>query len=213
MKSRSRVKICGVTRSEDALAAARLGADLVGINFHPKSPRFVTVDKGREIASALAEERDHCLLVGVFVDHPVGEIERIREVVGLDLVQLHGDYDVHDEERLGEGVITVVRPRDGVEEAIDLGPRSSWALLVDQYDPELAGGTGRSWERSRLEKLGRELAGERWLLAGGVKAENAVEMIRASGAWGIDVCSGVEQRPGRKSVRKMERLFAVIEGL
>jgi len=213
VKGRPQVKICGITRSEDALVAARLGADLLGLNFYPGSSRFVTESRAREITSALRRERDNCLLVGVFVDHPVGEIERIREVVGLDLVQLHGEYGGQDMERLGEGLIAVVRPRGRLADATELNCRNSWALLVDQYDPQVAGGTGRSWEKNRLAELGRVLAGERWFLAGGITAGNALEMIRASGAWGIDICSGVEERPGRKSATEMERLFAQIESL
>jgi len=211
MRERPRVKICGITRSEDALLAANLGADLLGLNFHPGSPRCVSVAQGRQIVSELGEERGSCLVAGVFVDQSVAEVERIRDAAGLDLVQLHGDYSASDVERLGDGVIQVVRPRRALRTELACTVDGAWALLVDRYDPYLAGGTGFAWEERRLVEMSRALEGRRWLLAGGVRPENVARTLKLSEAWGIDVCSGVEAQPGRKSERLMRALFAEIE--
>ncbi len=211
MRERPRVKICGITRSRDAQRAVGLGADLLGLNFYSGSPRCVTVAQAREIVSDLGEARQDCRLVGVFVDRPIGEIERIREAIGLDLVQLHGRYSDEDAARLGQEVIRVVRPRGSLEGSLSLGMDRAWALLVDRYDPGLAGGTGRAWEIGRLGEMGRELEGERWLLAGGINPANVAQMIEVSRPWGIDVCSGVEGEPGSKSESLMEKLFAEID--
>lgn len=211
MTARPHVKICGITRGEDAVLAASLGADLLGLNFHPASPRCVSVEQGRKIVSELGEARRNCLLVGVFVDQSIAEIEQVRDAVGLDLAQLHGDYGASDIQRLGEGVVQVLRPRRALRTALASSVDGTWALLVDRYDPHLAGGTGVAWEERRLAEMSRELEGKRWLLAGGVRPGNVARMLKLSKAWGVDVCSGVEAEPGRKSERLMKELFAEID--
>lgn len=144
-RPRPLVKICGVTRADDALAAVELGADLLGLNFYPPSPRFLSVEAAREVAAAVA---GRVPLVGVFVDRPRDEIEAIAESVGLDLVQLHGDETAAEVAALGARAIQVFRVDPALGDRIErLSPAilepypEAWGFLFDVRDRRY-GGTG-----------------------------------------------------------------------
>ena len=209
------VKICGVTRPEDAALAAALGADLLGLNFHPPSPRYLDprrdLPRLREIAAAAAG----VALVGVFVDLPPGEIEEIAAAASLDLVQLHGDQGSETVARFGARAVKVFRQSAPPPAAELARYPDAWGFLFDAprraLDPGAAdsfGGTGESWDHGVLRELCSEGAGGRpVLVAGGIRPGNARAALAASGARGIDVCSGVESAPGVKDAELMRRLF------
>ncbi len=194
------VKICGVTSVEDALAAVELGADLVGLNFWPGSPRHVELVRAREIAAAVG---GRATLVGVFVDEAPARITALVAAIGLDLVQLHGDEAPEIVERLTAPILRVFRGLPSMESF------SVWkgviGFLVDAGRPGSYGGSGESWDYSSLRSLPRD--GRPLLVAGGIRPENVGAALLASGADGVDVASGVESAPGVKDRDKMRRLF------
>jgi phosphoribosylanthranilate isomerase len=215
--SRPLVKVCGVTSAADAAAAVELGADLVGLNFHPPSPRFVATERAAEIAAAVrraaagrAEARP-VRLVGVIVDLPRRQVLAIDAAVGLDLVQLHGDEAADDVAAFGERALQVFRlPPAAAPTAAELAARlaahpAAWGFLFDVRHESLYGGTGESWRWSAVAGL-RDPRPR--LVAGGIGPENARRALAESGAAGVDVCSGVESAPGVKDRARMERLFA-----
>jgi phosphoribosylanthranilate isomerase len=225
------IKICGVTTPEDAALAVRLGADLLGVNFHPPSPRALdpVADAARllEIADAAASAARgprKALLVGVFVHRPPAEIEEIAESARLDLVQLHGDPTAAEAARFGERAIRVFRAGGESFEAIaaelPLHP-PVWGFLFDtppvrptaRSEPDPFGGTGESWDHGAVRKITEgpaASAGRTVLVAGGIRPGNARAALAASGAHGLDVCSGVESAPGVKDEDLLRRLFEEI---
>lgn len=206
---RPHVKICGITDVEDALAAAGLGADFLGLNFYAPSPRYVEPGTAREIARAV---RDRCprppRLVGVFVNHPRALVEDLIDAVGLDLVQFHGDEPRAEVEALGDRAIRVVRVENRADARALAGWTSVWGLLVDVAHPDLWGGTGECWDFASLRRV-RGLPA-RVFIAGGLRPGNARRAVAQARPWGIDLCSGVESRPGKKDHELMARLFEEI---
>ena len=217
---RLKIKICGVTTPEDARFAMELGADFLGLNFYPPSPRFLSTAGAREIADAVG---GRIPLVGVFVNRPREQIERLTAEVGLDLVQLHGDESPEEVERLGGRAIKVFR-RDRLPERRELVLYPDvWGFLFDVPHESLYGGTGRAWSYEAVAgspELPRRVGGRPVLLAGGVHPGNVArirDLAAGSGlletmTLGVDVCSGIEQAPGVKDRRQMERLFEALEG-
>lgn len=196
-----RVKICGVTRVEDAVLAAALGADWLGLNFWPGSPRHVDRARARAIARAVEGRVE---LAGVFVDAPLAEVEATLAEVGLDLAQLHGDEAAADLEVLAAaGRLLKVFRGLPAQSAIDASPRAP-LFLVDAAHADLRGGAGATWEWGAA--AGLRFPGP-WLVAGGIRPENAAAALAASGAHGVDVASGVESAPGIKDPGKMEKLI------
>lgn len=217
--SRPLVKVCGVTSVADAVAAVELGADLVGLNFHPPSPRFVATERAVAIAAVVrraAEARAArpVRLVGVFVDLPRREVAAIDAAVGLDLLQLHGDETAEEVAAFGARALQVFRlPPTALPRAAELDVRlaahpAAWGFLFDVRHESLYGGTGESWRWNALAGL-RDPRPR--LVAGGIRPENARRALAESGAAGIDVCSGVESAPGVKDRARMARLFAALE--
>lgn len=216
--ARLKVKICGVTTPDDARFAVELGADFLGLNFYPPSPRFLSTPQAREIADAVA---GRIPLVGVFVNRPREQIERIVAEVGLDLVQLHGDESPEEVARLGGRALKVFR-RNRLPERRELVLYPDvWGFLFDVPHESLYGGTGRSWSYESVvgsPDLPRRVGGRPVLLAGGVHPDNVARIRDAAVAagvlgrmtLGVDVCSGVEAAPGIKDRTQMERLFMEI---
>ena len=210
--TRPLVKICGVTTVGDALAAVELGADVVGLNFHPPSPRCVAVGRAAEIAAAVRERGEGRVgIVGVFVDRPREEIARVDAAVGLDLVQLHGDETAEEVAAWGARALRAVRlapdaaPSAGELDAALAAHPAAWGFLFDVRHDSLYGGTGESWRWGAVAGLADPRPR---LVAGGIRPENARRALAESGAAGIDVCSGVESAPGVKDRERMARLFA-----
>jgi phosphoribosylanthranilate isomerase len=202
---RARVKICGITRVEDALAAARLGADWIGLNFAPASPRRVAAGADREIVAAARAARAGIGIVGVFVDEPIGIVLDTLDRLGLDLAQLHGDEPASDHRALGRRAVRVFR---GVPEAGVVASAPLPALfLVDAASRRVRGGSGESWPYAALASLRFPAP---VLVAGGITPENAAFALASSGADGVDVASGVERAPGIKDPEKMAALMAEV---
>lgn len=198
------VKICGITRLEDAEAAIELGAGAIGFVFWPKSPRYVDPERARTIVAALPP---FIATVGVFVDQTARLVNGVAARVGLSTVQLHGDEPI---EMLGEIERPVVkamalRASTTAEEA-DAWP-SRVRLLIDAHDPDQRGGTGRAvdWKRAAAVAARRPV-----LLAGGLNAANVADAIRTVKPFGIDVSSGVESSPGIKDHSRLRALFDAV---
>jgi phosphoribosylanthranilate isomerase len=196
----TRVKICGVTSVDDARMVAAAGADAIGINFWPRSARYVRRDVAAAIASALPA---HVCRVGVFVDAPREEVASIAAQVGLDALQFHGDESVALCAGWDRTTIKAVRVRDQRSLA-DAAAYAVDFILADAYVAGSPGGTGR---RVPLEWL-TGVPPERLILAGGLTPDTVAAAIRAVRPAMVDVASGVESAPGRKDPEKVKRFIA-----
>ena len=215
------VKVCGLTRVDDALACAAAGVDYIGLNFHPASPRSISVDRGAEIAAALSGKANP---VGLFVDRPFREVaETVLAVGGMDTIQLHGDEPpeylricanfkphlrVIRAFRLSDAA-SVDRMIAYLDRAEGLGCPPH-AILVDAHVPGLAGGTGRSIPPEVLHRLP---AHPRLILAGGLDPANVAERVALVCPWMVDVASGVESSPGIKALDKVSTFVRAAKGI
>lgn len=188
-----RIKICGLTRVENAVACVEAGADAIGLNFWPKSKRRCELHEAARIVSAIG---DRARVVGVFVDASIEDIQRVRATTGLAWAQLHGSEP--------EDVLTSLLPcaykalhvsdRAGVERARAF-PGDE--LLVDASLPGLPGGTGVACDWALASALARS---RKLWLAGGLTPDNVADAVRAVQPHGVDVASGVERAPGEKDL-------------
>ena len=198
------IKICGITNSNDALACAAAGADMVGLNFSERSPRYIGPDQARTIARMLPSTTR---AVGIFVDSPIEEVRRIARDVDLRIVQLHGSESPEMCAELARDfeVIKALRIGDGFD-AKSASAYSAWTILLDTYDEEMAGGTGEvaDWKIARQT---RKFA-TRLILAGGLNPENVAEAIAAVNPDGVDVCSSLESAPGIKDLRRVQKFVS-----
>ena len=198
------VKICGITRPEDADLAARLGAAWVGFIFWPRSPRFVQPAAAAAILGGLPP---HVGGVGVFVDQPVDEVNAVAEEVGLAAVQLHGRESPATCRACRRRVIKAVRlPGHGAGDDAD-AVWSGATILVDAFDPVRMGGTGRRVDWTRAARLARRRP---LMLSGGLRAENVADAVRQVAPYGLDVSSGVESEPGVKDPHRLRAFFAAL---
>lgn len=196
-----RVKICGITRLDDALLAIELGATALGFVFWRKSPRVIDPD----LAAAISEQLPpHVSTVGVFVDQPVDEIRRTAETARVSAVQLHGDEPLDYSRRLLQPVIKAVPVGQGfVPESVDAIPEEI-TVLLDAHDPIRRGGTGRTidWTLARAAAERRPL-----FLSGGLTPENIRQAVTQVRPYGVDLSSGVESSPGVKDPNRLRALF------
>ncbi|MGE5154345.1 MAG: phosphoribosylanthranilate isomerase [Bdellovibrio bacteriovorus] len=195
--SRTRVKICGLTRPEDVDAAVAAGADAVGLVFYPGSPRAVTVDQGARLCARLPP---FVAAVGLFVDATEPQIRGVLDRVPLDLLQFHGEEPSSLCARLGRRWIKAIRMRPGLDLAAQARTyRGGSGLLLDAFDPVLAGGTGQTFDWGRIPAdLGLPI-----VLAGGLKPDNVAEAIRRVRPFAVDVSGGVESAKGIKDPAKI----------
>lgn len=221
------VKICGVTRSEDVKAAIQsvgnsTAAFALGLNFYAKSPRSVSIESAKTLAdaarttSATETRSKPIVLVGVFVNTPTNEIQKIVDSVGLDFVQLHGDEPPSAVIELAP--TPVIRAfRLGPDEnsrvleyaqACDLGGHRLAAVLIDAAVPGAYGGTGEKADWNQVADLAQTLRCNaeqpKLILAGGLHPQNVAESIHVATPDGVDTASGVETAPGIKSPEMME---------
>lgn len=212
--SRVRVKICGVTTADDVRAAVEAGADAIGLNFHPASPRYVDPRMTAPLIRALPPFLD---AVGVFVETPIRHVCAIAYQLGLRSVQWVGTTPL-TENTHPFGLIAAFRVKD----ATDLDTirtyvalsrsagHSLGAVLVDAHVPGQYGGTGQT---APWQLLAGFDPGVPLILAGGLTPENVAEAIRMVRPYGVDVASGVESSPGRKDAEKLRRFVAAVREL
>ncbi len=200
----TRTKICGVLDPENARTAVDLGADFLGLNFYPRSPRYVGPGRAREIAEAV---RGRTVLIGVFVNASPAEIEEIVERVGLDLVQLSGDEDPEPFAHLADRTIKAFRSGGDPGDAALAPWVDGWGLLFDAPHEALYGGSGKTWGYETVSRIADRLTGRRVFLAGGLGPDNVREAITAARPFAVDVCSRVESAPGIKDPELLRRLF------
>jgi phosphoribosylanthranilate isomerase len=201
------IKICGITRLEDALCAAACRADAVGFIFHPPSPRYVTPEAARAIIAALPEG---IATVGVFVNRTHTEVEQTVEACGIDLIQLHGDESpAYCRLFPSERVIKAVSPGTPEEvSALDL--YDVRAFLVDTRDGNRYGGTGKqcNWDFAKAIGERRPL-----ILAGGLDPGNIEAALAAVTPQAVDINSGCELAPGIKDHARIRRIVRLIRGM
>lgn len=198
------VKVCGITRAADAQAAVAFGASAIGFIFWPTSPRFIEPEAARAIVKRLPP---FVTPVGVFVDEPVDRVNRVADLVGLGVVQLHGD----EQPDMLDGIHRPVVKALG---RVDAAAAARWpdrvVLLVDANDRVRRGGTGAraDWEAAAALAAVRPV-----LLAGGITPANVAEAVRIVAPFGIDVSSGVEDAPGIKNVDRIRDLFDALRDM
>ena len=205
--SKVKVKICGITNWTDARHAVESGGQFLGFNFYRPSPRYIRPALARRIIRRLPER---IAVVGVFVNESEETMLAIARRVGLDYLQLHGDEPPEQVARLKRKirVIKAIRVRDSFRpRQLDSFGRAS-AILLDGFDPRHHGGTGKTFNWS----LARGSNGSRRIfLAGGLTPENVAEAIRVARPYAVDVCSGIEARPGRKDPARIVALMWAVK--
>ncbi|MES9941033.1 MAG: phosphoribosylanthranilate isomerase [Candidatus Thiodiazotropha sp. 6PLUC2] len=195
---RTRIKICGITRPEDGLAAACLGADAIGLVFYPPSPRAVTPDQAAEIVKSLPP---FVTVVGLFVDENRTVIEQILKEVPLDLLQFHGDESPEECSGFGRPWVKAIRMKADTDLAFEAQTYASGSgLLLDTYKAGVPGGTGQTFDWNMVPQ---SLAG-RIILAGGLDSENVTQAVQQLRPFAVDVSGGVEESKGIKDVAKIE---------
>ncbi len=191
------VKICGITNLDDALFASEAGADALGFVFYKKSPRYIEPKKARDIIKRLPP---FVTTVGVFADQTEAEIKGIISETDIDIVQLHGEEPPEFCEGLNKRVIKAIRVR-GMENLTEVKRYKACALLLDTYDRNLKGGTGKifNWEIAREAKVFNKI-----IIAGGLTPDNVADAIRVVQPYAVDVSSGVEKQKGLKDHLKVK---------
>lgn len=195
---RVRIKICGITRVEDGVAAAERGADAIGLNFYPESTRAVDAASAARIAAALPP---FVTVVGLFVNASERLVRETMERVRIDLLQFHGDEDAEFCERFARPYLKAVRVR-AAQDVVQAAERhaAAQALLLDAHRPRQWGGTGQTFDWSLVPAL----PGTRLMLAGGLHPGNVAEAVRAVRPYAVDVSGGVEEAPGVKDAALIE---------
>ncbi len=201
-----RVKVCGLTRVDEAVACVQAGADLIGLNFHSGSARFVDLSRAGEIIAAIARP---ARAVGLFVNRPADEVARIADQLGLVYIQLHGDEPPEDLRVLDRfsiirafrlGSVADIGAMNNYLERARAAGRSPDAVLVDAHVPGRVGGTATLVAEDVLAEIPPL---PRLILAGGLTPENVAQRVARARPWMVDVASGVESSPGRKDAVKV----------
>jgi phosphoribosylanthranilate isomerase len=200
----TKIKICGIKTVTDAFAAMEAGADLIGFNFYPKSPRYIDVGRCRDIMSAM-RKFGHITYVGVFVNASVAEIRATIEICGLSLAQLHGDETAEMLNALNGKAFKAFR---GIPQRLDgIARQDAPAILLDASVKGAYGGTGVTADWKGAAELAKKYP---LLLAGGLTPENVTDAVQQVKPWGVDVASGVESAPGVKDAGKMQAFVRAI---
>jgi phosphoribosylanthranilate isomerase len=202
----TKVKICGITCAEDAVQAMHMGADIIGLNFYPPSPRYLTIEQGADVAVQLSA---YVNLAGVFVNASHETIRTAIKACHLDWVQLHGDESPDFCQEFSSDEVKIMKAIR-VKDEKDIETAHDYlvdAVLLDAFHPEKYGGTGLTFDWELIQRTDRRV-----FLAGGIHPDNAAQAVEL-GVYGIDVCSGIESKPGRKDHAKMQALFDNIRHL
>lgn len=201
---RTRIKICGITRIEDAMAAAEAGADAIGFVFEPKSPRHVHPDQALKIARALPP---FITVVGLFVNAAPDTVETVLSHVPIDLIQFHGDEKPEQCRRYHRSYIKAIHMKPDVDlPAMARLYHDAAGLLLDTYRADMAGGSGQAFDWGQIPAtLSKPV-----ILAGGLTPENVAEAVRAVRPFAVDVSSGVEQTRGIKDANKISAFIQAV---
>jgi phosphoribosylanthranilate isomerase len=194
---RTRVKICGFTRAEDAVAAAKLGVDAIGLVFYPPSPRAVTIEQAQNIVSALPA---FVSVVALFVDETESQINNILNKVAIDVIQFHGDETAQHCKLYNKPYLKAIRMKkelDMLQIATEYQDAS--ALLLDAYQLGIKGGSGHQFDWALIP----EQCSLPIVLAGGLQVDNASQAVQSVRPYALDVSSGVEVEKGIKDVAKI----------
>ena len=212
---RVRVKVCGITTPEDARLALELGADFLGLNFYPGSPRCLNTEQAEAIRAAVGPQ---ARLIGVFVNHPENAVGALAELLGLELLQFHGDETPSEVAAFGARAIKAFRVGADFDFGELEGYPDCWGFLLDAHDESLFGGSGRTWDHRRM---GSQAIAKPCFVAGGLRPENIAAIVGEIAAivagiadglevYGFDVCSGIESAPGKKDPDLMRQFFEEI---
>ena len=198
MTGRTRVKYCGITRVEDALMAARLGVDAIGLVFYSESPRSVTIEQAQAILSALPP---FITTVGLFVNADASFVEEVIEAVSIDLLQFHGEEPAEFCQKFPRPYIKVIRMKSGTDIPCFVQEHEkAQAILLDTFMPGQAGGTGQAFDWNLIPAtLSKPI-----VLAGGLNVDNVAEAIKRVRPYAVDVSGGIEKEKGIKSPEKMK---------
>jgi phosphoribosylanthranilate isomerase len=201
----TRVKICGITREEDALAAAEAGADAIGLVFYPASPRNVSIDQARRIVCSLPP---FVSSVGLFVDADAQTVRSVLDQVPLSMLQFHGEEPDSFCRQFGKPYLKAlrVRPGDDLDSLAQEWPGAA-GILLDSYKPGVPGGTGETFDWSVIP------AQRSWrlVLAGGLDSVNVAEAVSRSAPWAVDVSGGVELSRGIKDPQKINAFIKEVK--
>ncbi len=203
----TRIKICGITLADDAATVAASGVDFIGLNFWPKSKRYLAPERAPMIA-AVARAAGTAKLVGVFVDATVAEVLAVVGRVDLDIIQLHGNETPDACQRIAAAVYRPVWKAIAVSSPRDVERLDGWpvdAILLDAATPTRGGG-GAPFDH----ELARRATGKPIVLAGGLRADTVAAAIAAVRPWAVDVASGVEVAPGVKDRAKIAAFVAAV---
>jgi phosphoribosylanthranilate isomerase len=213
---RTRVKICGITRIEDGIAAAKAGADAIGVVLWRGTPRYVDVDRAADIVRALPP---FVKVVGLFVDPAPAEVTEALARIPLDLLQFHGSEPATFCRSFDRPYLKAIAVKDGVD-LLEYAAQYDDAagLLFDAFaEGELPGGTGVTFDWMRLSDHVRARIVRPIVLSGGLDASNVEAAIRAVNPWGVDVSSGVEARDAegrpRRGIKDAARIAAFVQGV
>jgi len=214
--SRTRVKICGVTRIADARSAAAAGADAIGLVFWHGTPRVVSHAQARAIVAAIPA---YVTIVGLFVDPEPAAVRAVLDAVPLDLLQFHGAEPADFCRAFGRRYVKAIPVRDGIDLLESVSPYDdAAALLFDAFrEGDLPGGTGRVFDWGRLTVDVRARLRRPLILSGGLDATNVARAIGDLRPWAVDVSSGVEERDEngapRRGLKDAARIRAFVQGV
>jgi len=207
---RTRAKICGITRIEDIHSAVNAGVDAIGFVFYAPSPRSVTIEQAKELATHIPA---YVQIVGLFVNATFDEIAQVLEEVPLDILQFHGDETAEQCQQLAAQTkrrwykaIQVKPELDVINTIKSYQHAGASAVLLDAWHPELKGGTGHSFDWSQFPTLNVPL-----ILAGGLKPENIEDAIKTTRAYAVDVSGGVESAKGIKDQQLIEHFMQGVQ--
>jgi phosphoribosylanthranilate isomerase len=201
-----RVKICGITNWTDAQRACEAGASFLGFNFYRESPRYISPARASKIVGCLP---DGVAAVGVFVNEPADAVIETARRLKLDFVQLHGEESPELVAQIAQyvPVIKAIRVRKPFRTAQLERFKSASAFLLDGFDKRARGGTGKTFDWAVARRAGR---GRAIFLAGGLTPENAAQASKSAKPYALDVCSGVEAKPGKKDVARMAAFMRAV---
>jgi len=215
-RARTRIKICGITRTVDARAAVDAGADALGLVFWPGTPRVVGIDQARAIVATVPP---YVTIVGLFVDPEPQTVRAVLDTVSIDVLQFHGSEPAELCRAFGRRYVKAISVKDGVDLLESVSPYDDAAgLLFDAFsEGDLPGGTGRMFDWGRLTADVRSRLPCPLILSGGLTADNVGRAIRDVTPWAVDVSSGVEELDAngvpRRGLKDPARIRAFVQGV